>query len=87
MLTFMLPRDHKTTFFFFFKSLLFITILFNCVWRADKEALETNLFDAQNTATTLAAKKEQLEEVNQNALMKNEALQGSLNGVVNALLL
>ena len=48
------------------------------LFRSDKEALETNLFDAQSNATTLLAKKEQLEEVNQNALMKNEALQGEL---------
>ena len=44
--------------------------------RSDKEALETNLFDSQSNNTTLLAKKEQLEEVNQNALLKNEALQG-----------
>lgn len=45
--------------------------------RADKEALENNLFDAQTVAAALEAKKEQLEESNQASMMKNEALQGS----------
>ena len=45
--------------------------------RADREALEGNLFDSQSIAATLEAKKEQLEEVNQNSMIKNEALQGT----------
>lgn len=47
------------------------------LFRADKEALESNLFEVQNALATLEAKKEQLEEINQNALLKNEALQGN----------
>ena len=54
----------------------FCKIKSSFLFRADKEALENNLFDAQTTAATLEAKKEQLEEANQNSMMKNEALQG-----------
>jgi len=36
------------------------------------------LFDAQTTVTNLNAKKDQLEEANQNCNMKNESLQGNV---------
>ena len=62
-----MPNDNSLIKFF----LLFI------FHRADKEALETNLFDAQTTVANLNAKKDQLEEANQGCNAKNESLQGT----------
>ncbi|CAF4135726.1 unnamed protein product, partial [Rotaria sp. Silwood2] len=46
--------------------------------RAEKEALETNLYEAQNTISQLEVRKEQLEGENQELLLRKEQLQGEI---------
>ncbi|CAF4163203.1 unnamed protein product, partial [Rotaria sp. Silwood2] len=46
--------------------------------RADKEALETSLYEAQSTISQLEVKKQQLEGENQELLLRKEQLQGEI---------
>ncbi|CAF4860155.1 unnamed protein product, partial [Rotaria sp. Silwood1] len=46
--------------------------------RADKEALETGLYDAQSTIGQLEVKRQQLEGENQELLLRKEQLQGEI---------
>ncbi|CAF3848033.1 unnamed protein product [Rotaria sordida] len=48
------------------------------VLRADKEALETNLYEAHSTISQLEVKKQQLEGENQELLLRREQLQGEI---------
>ena len=46
--------------------------------KADKDQLETNLHDAQQSATNLEKKRQHLEQINSNLGIKNEALQAEI---------
>lgn len=50
--------------------------------RADKEALETNLFVAQQLVVQLESHKEQLEGENQTILLAKESLIGDLSAFI-----
>lgn len=56
----------------------FIILTKKPIYFSRKEALETNLYEAQNTISQLQVKKEQLEGENQELLLRKEQLQGEI---------